>query len=59
MPAVSQAQRRYMGMAEHTPEMMRGKRPDMSKAQLHDFASTPEKGLPKRTRPRGFRSLGR
>ena len=47
-PAVSQAQRRFMGVAEHHPEQLRGKMPDMTKAQMHDFAATSEKGLPKR-----------
>jgi hypothetical protein len=36
-----------MAIAEHHPEELRGKKPNMTKAQLHDFASTKEKGLPK------------
>lgn len=47
MPAKSQAQRRFFAIAEHHPEELRGKMPDMSKKQMHDFAATPEKGLPK------------
>ena len=47
MPAVSKAQRRFMAMAEHgvipAPE-------GMTKGQMHDFAVTPEKGLPAKVR---------
>ena len=47
MPATSKAQRRYMAMAEHgvipAPE-------GMSKESMHDFAVTPEKGLPAKVR---------
>ena len=46
MPAKSQAQQRFFGMLEHTPGMAKSKGIDMSKSQMHDFASTPEKGLP-------------
>jgi len=35
-----------MAIAEHHPEQLRGKAPDMTKSQLHDFAATPRKGLP-------------
>lgn len=48
MPAESKAQRRLMGMAEHHPEKVMAKNKGvlkMSKGQLHDFASTKEKGL--------------
>jgi hypothetical protein len=47
MPAVSKAQRRAMSIAEHHPE--ESYYPSMTKMthkQLHDFASTKEKGLP-------------
>jgi hypothetical protein len=47
MPSVSRAQRRFMGMCEHSdhpPENC----PDMTHEQFHDFASTPERGLPLR-----------
>jgi len=51
MPAVSKAQRRAMAIAEHHPEKATGAAKEMaksmSKKQLHDFASTSEKGLPK------------
>ena len=46
MPAKSKAQQRFMAMAEHAPEKLRGKKPDMSKAELHKFAATPTKRLP-------------
>lgn len=45
MPARSKAQRRFMAIAEHHPEKLRGKKPKMTKKQLHDFAATKEKGL--------------
>lgn len=50
MPARSKAQQEAMSIAEHSPEKLYGKNKDllkMSKKQLHDFASTKEKGLPK------------
>ena len=50
MPAESKAQRRFMGMCQHQPEHARGKCPDMTQAQYHDFAATPEKGLPQKKR---------
>ena len=46
MPAVSKKQQRFMAIAEHEPGKLRGKKPDMTQAQLHDFAATPRKGLP-------------
>jgi len=51
MPAVSKKQRMVMAIAEHHPEELKGKNRGllkMSHKQLHDFASTPEKGLPER-----------
>jgi hypothetical protein len=51
MPAVSQAQQRAMAIAEHAPSKLMGKNRGllkMSHKQLHDFASTPRKGLPKK-----------
>lgn len=44
MPAVSRAQRRYMGMIEHDPAKLKAS--GMTKQQAHDFAATKEKGLP-------------
>jgi hypothetical protein len=49
MPAESKAQRIAMAIAEHHPEELSAKNAglkDMTHQQLHDFASTPEKGLP-------------
>jgi len=49
MPSVSIAQRRLMGLAEHHPEKVYKKNKSilqMKNVALHDFASTPEKGLP-------------
>ena len=49
MPAVSKRQRRAMAVAEHHPEMLYAKNKgmaEMSKRELHKFASTKEKGLP-------------
>lgn len=49
MPANSKAFRRLTAIAEHDPEAVRPENKGvlgMSKEQLHDFASTPEKGLP-------------
>jgi hypothetical protein len=40
-----------MAIADHHPEKLYKRNRgllSMSKSQLHDFASTPEKGLPKR-----------
>ncbi len=48
MPARSIAQRRLMALAEHHPEMVSAKNRGilkMSHSQLHDFASTKERGL--------------
>jgi hypothetical protein len=51
MPALSIKQRRAMAIAEHHPAKLRAKNRGllkMSQGQLHDFASTPEKGLPRK-----------
>ena len=51
MPAMSQAQRRMMAIAEHEPEKLHKKNRgvlSMMKRQMHEYASTPEQGLPKR-----------
>lgn len=50
MPAVSKKQQQAMAIAEHEPSKLYGKNKGllkMSKSQLHDFAATPRKGLPK------------
>jgi hypothetical protein len=51
MPAPSKAMRKAAAIAEHHPEKLHKKNRGMlkmSKKQLHEFASTPEKGLPKK-----------
>lgn len=49
MPAVSKAQQQAMAIAEHEPEKLYARNvglKEMSHKQLHDFATTPRKGLP-------------
>jgi hypothetical protein len=51
MPAESKAQRQVAAIAEHAPEKLYKRNKGlkkMSKEQLHDFASTSEKNLPKK-----------
>jgi len=51
MPAKSKKQQMAMAIAEHNPSKLMAKNKGMlkmSKSQLHDFASTPRKGLPKK-----------
>lgn len=53
MPAKSKAQRKMMGIAEHHPEKLYKKNKGvlkMSKGEMHKYASTKEKGLPKKKR---------
>lgn len=53
MPATSVAQRQLMAIAEHHPgELYQRNRGvlKMSHQQLHDFAATKQKGLPKRVK---------
>ena len=48
MPSTSKAQRRAMAIAEHEPDKLYARNKamkKMSRKQLHDFASTKEKGL--------------
>ncbi len=55
MPAVSRNQRIAMSIAEHHPEELYDRNKGlakMTKTQLHDFAATPEKGLPKIAEPK-------
>lgn len=52
MPARSRKQRKLMALAEHHPEKVYEENKgvtEMEHGQLHDFASTKEKGLPMRT----------
>lgn len=51
MPTESDIQRRAMAIALHNPSKLYARNRGllkMTKSQLHDFASTKEKGLPKR-----------
>jgi len=51
MPAKSKAQQQVMAIAEHHPEKLYKKNRELLKlshSQLHDFASTPRKDLPKK-----------
>ena len=51
MPAKSEAQRKAMAIAEHAPEKLYARNKSlkqMSHEQLHEFASTKEKGLPEK-----------
>lgn len=53
MPAVSKAQRTAMAIAEHHPEQLYARNrglAKMSMSELHKFASTPTKGLPKKVK---------
>jgi hypothetical protein len=53
MPAVSKKQRKAMAIAENAPEKLYAKNKGllkMSKKQLHDYASTKEKGLPNKVK---------
>jgi hypothetical protein len=52
-PAVSQAQQRAMAIAEHEPGKLYARNKGLKKmthAQLHDYATTPRKHLPKRAK---------
>lgn len=46
MPAVSQAQQKFMAMAEHVPGFAKEHGIHMTHQQLHDFATGPEKQKP-------------
>ena len=50
MPSESKAQGRFFRWAEHNPGQAKaeGKATGMTKSQMHDFAVTPEKGLPEK-----------
>jgi hypothetical protein len=52
-PAKSISQRRAISIAEHHPEKLYSRNKGlkkMSKSQLHDFATTKEKGLPRKVK---------
>jgi hypothetical protein len=58
MPAESKAQRIAMAIAEHHPEDLYAKNKglaDMTHKQLHDFAATPEKGLPEHVKKASYK----
>lgn len=58
MPAESKAMRRAAAIAEHHPEMLYERNKgmaEMTKGQLHEYASTKEKGLPrKKKKAKGY-----
>lgn len=59
MPAVSMKQRRMMAIAEHQPEKLHKRNRAvmaMSQGQMHDFAATSEKGLPKQKKKSSLKS---
>ncbi len=55
MPAESKAQRKLFAIAEHHPEELKPENRRLGaldQATLHDFAATPERGLPKHVGPK-------
>lgn len=57
MPAKSKAQQQAAAIAKHHPEKAKGaakEMTEMSKKQLHDFASTPSKNLPEHVSKEGL-----
>ena len=50
MPAVSKSQRRFMGAEYRRKKQGKKTRTGMTLGQLHDYATTKEKDLPKRKR---------
>lgn len=61
MPAQSAAQREMFAIAESHPEKLYARNRGallMSRRQLHDFASTPEAGLPRKKGALGDRKKG-
>ncbi len=61
MPATSIAQRRLFAIAEHHPEKLHKDNKkilgSMTKGQMHDFAATPEKELPKKVAPKSAEKI--
>ncbi len=57
MPAKSSSQRRLIAAAEHGATFAKAKqiRASMTPEQMHDFAATKEKGLPRHV-PKGTRN---
>ncbi len=59
MPPNSKAQRRAIAIALHAPEKLYKRNRGllgMTQEQMHDYAATPEKGLPTRVRKRRRRA---
>jgi hypothetical protein len=53
MPAVSKAQREAIAIAEHNPDKLYKRNRGLLKMDpedMHDFAATPEKGLPQKVK---------
>ncbi len=51
MPAVSQAQRKAIAIAENNPDKLYDRNKgllSMKPSDMHDFAATPDAGLPKK-----------
>ena len=62
MPANSKAFRRLAAIAEHHPEMVSKKNRSvlgMTHKQLHEYASTPERGLPYKKKKSPFHEFER
>lgn len=62
MPSVSKAERKVMAIAEHHPEKLYKRNRGllgMSHEEFHDFAATPEKGLPEKKKEGALRRLAR
>jgi hypothetical protein len=57
MPAKSVAQRKAIAIAEHAPDQLYSRNKSllsMKPGDMHDFASTPQKGLPYKVgKPKG------
>lgn len=61
MPATSQAQGRFFRFVEHNPEQAKkeGVYPKgMTTDQMHDFAVTPDAGLPKKAPKFKYKATG-
>jgi hypothetical protein len=57
MPAKSVAQRKAIAIAEHAPNKLYDRNKGllgMTQGQMHDFAATPEKGLPQKKKKGAF-----
>lgn len=62
MPALSKSQQSLFAIAEHHPEKLHSANRGLlrlSHQQLHDFASTPRKGLPERKSGSGSGGSGK